>query len=127
MKLGDADEGHRKGYAVLCGLISLPFHYVFWLSLYQWVRDRPSVSPTTMSVVIAMGLAAFALTYFAYALYASRPGSSEARLPNLVLYIASAVLAANAVYQFATLYLLAGVESLAVSVGAFLLARSRGR
>jgi drug/metabolite transporter (DMT)-like permease len=112
--------------AVVCGLISLPFHYVFWTSIFELVRDRPSMSLTASLVVAAMGCAAISLSYLAFALITSRISSSTMRLPNPILYVASVLLVANAIFQFESRHVLWGVESLAVSLGAFLLARRRG-
>ena len=122
----DSGPSDRKFYAVICGLLSLPFHYVFWTSIFEFVRLRFSTSLTTVLVVTAMGLVAIGLSYFAFALFRSKATNRIALLPNSALYAASALLVANALFQFKTRNMLAGVESLAVSLGAFLLAKSRG-
>ena len=112
--------------AFVCGVISLPFHYVFWRSIFEWVRDRPSVSPTTFLVVLGMVIAAMVLNYLPFALSPAKASTRGLRLPNTVLYVASVLLIANAVYQFEGRQLLWGLESLAASLGAFLLALKRG-
>jgi len=48
-------------------------------------------------------------------------------LPNSVLYAASCLLVINAMFQFQIQEVIWGLESLGVSLGAFLLARKRGR
>lgn len=111
--------------AFLFGLLSLPFHYVFWRSLFEWIRDRPSISPTTFLVVVGMGAAALALNYLPFALSPAKASTRELRLPNPVLYVVSLLLIGNAVFQFQIGQVFWGLESLAVSAGAFLLALKR--
>lgn len=115
------------GFAIVCGLISLPFHYVFWRSVFEWARDKPSITLTTFFVVAAMGLAAMVLNYLPFALSRAEASTRELRLPNPVMYAVSVLLIANAVFQFESRQMLWGLESLAVSIGVFLLARKRRR
>jgi hypothetical protein len=49
------------------------------------------------------------------------------KLPNPILYIVSMLLVVNAMFQFQLHNILWGVESLAVSLAAFLLARKRAK
>lgn len=112
-------------FAILCGVLSLPFHYVFWRSMFEWARDRPSVSLTTFLVVASMGVAGMVLTYLPFALSRAEASTRDLRLPNLFLYVVSVLLIANAVFQFGTRQLAWGFESLAISLGAFLLALKR--
>lgn len=49
------------------------------------------------------------------------------RLPNLILYAASAFFVINAMFQFELHNIVWGVQSLAVSLAAFLLARKRAK
>ena len=116
------------GFAIFCGLLSLPFHYVFWRSVFEWARDRPSITPTTFFVVAGMGIAAMGLSYLPFALSRAEASTRELRLPNPVLYVVSVLLIANAVFQFETRQIAWGIESLTLSLGAFLLAvLRRGR
>lgn len=115
------------GIAAIFIVISLPFHYVFLVSIYEWVRYRPSVSLTTFLVVSAMGAAGLGLTWLAFALSTSGMRTTRRmRLPNVVLYVASAVFFPNALFQFGVGEFAWCFQSLVVSIGAFLLARKRG-
>jgi hypothetical protein len=78
-------------------------------SVFEIVRDSPSVSMTTGLVIAAMGLVAIALSY-ALALYTFEARDRVLQLPGVVLVVASVFFAG-------------------VSMGAFWLAwqRRRGR
>lgn len=115
--------------AVVCGVISLPFHYVFWTSVFEWVRDKPVLTATPVLVVCAAGVVALVLTWLALSLSKSNSRVTTVgwRLPNPVLFVVSFLLIGNAIYQYKTRNYLACIQSLAVSIGAFLLARDRSR
>ena len=120
----EPDQGDQE-LATACGMLSLPFHYVFWLCVFDWLPDRRPISWTTFLVVAGMGVMAFGLTYAGYALSTSKLSVREARLPNSILFLVAAVLIVNAVFQFNRGKVWFGIESLGVSLGAFLLARKR--
>ena len=129
MKLpGDADTYYLRLYAVVCWFISLPFHYVFWMSAYDYGRSGGAMSTTSVAIALAMGVAAFGLGYFGLALYRYPASGLKLFLPSSFLYVSSALLAANAIYQLSLPgNLLTALESSTVSVAAFFLARRRDR
>jgi hypothetical protein len=124
----DPDSYDLRRYAVVCWMFSLPFHYVFWVSVYHYLRHGGYASPSSIAVVLAMGVAALGLGYFGLALYRYPNSALELFLPSWFLYVCSAVLAANAIYQLVLPHnLWFVVESLVTAAAAFLLARRRGR
>lgn len=113
--------------ACVCGLVSLPCHYVFWTSLFEWARDRPSIPMTAFLVVVGAGFAAITLTYVAFALATARLRTRNLHLPSAGLCVAAAFFLVNAKFQFEMGNIVWGIESIAVAAGAFLLAWKRGR
>ena len=121
----EADQGDRAGYAAMLVMFSLPFHYVFWLGLYQWIRYGPYVTPHAALILGGMGFAAFALGWFAWWLCASGAQPRQWQLPRPFLLGMAVLLVANAVYQSMHMEWLHAHGSLTLGVGAFLLARRR--
>ncbi len=100
--LAEAEPWRRYGVALLCLLFSLPWHYILWLSLYKIVRYRDPPTTEAVYVLAAVGVAAYALSRWAYLLFRGpRPGAG-ALLSNPLLWVAALLFGALAVFTAVT-------------------------
>ncbi len=99
--LAEAEPWRRYGVAFLCLLFSLPWHYILWLSLYKIVRYRDPPTTEAVYILAAVGVAAYALSRWAYLLVRGpRPGAG-ALLSNPLLWVAAVLFGALAVFTAA--------------------------
>jgi hypothetical protein len=125
-RFAEAEPWRRWVVGVLCGFFSLPWHYIFWYSMYKivWFRDPPTTE--VVYVLAGVGLAAYLLSRWAYLLFRG-PREGARFLSNGVLWISALLFAAISVVCAAVAppNLHAALHFAILAVGAALLALAR--